>query len=144
MAVESDTRSTCLYLQICVNTFVCVCLLTDVLLTNVFSKCVQEAVRRAGQGGCGVRRPEHVLAANRGHGAGHQVNGAPYVCAMSCTCRVGQNRIYARYMTVYMLKIPYINTVYIWFWPYIYRIYIWFWPTPCICANAFIFHNPAH
>jgi len=61
VAVESDTRSTCLYLQICVNTFVCVCLLTDVLLTNVFSKCVQEAVRRAGQGGCGVRRPEHML-----------------------------------------------------------------------------------
>jgi hypothetical protein len=35
--------------------------------------------------------------------------------------RVGQNRIYAPYMTVYLViflpKIPYIHNIYIWFWP---------------------------
>jgi len=36
--------------------------------------------------------------------------------------RVGQNRIYTPYMTVYlMISLPKL--------PYIHRIYIWFWPT---------------
>jgi len=38
------------------------------------------------------------------------------------TCRVGQNRIYTPYMTVYLvIFLPNI--------PNIHRIYIWFWPT---------------
>jgi hypothetical protein len=43
------------------------------------------------------------------------------VLETSVTVRVGQNRIYTPYMTVYLMislqKIPYIHTVYIWFWP---------------------------
>jgi len=39
----------------------------------------------------------------------------------SLMCRVGQNRIYTPYMTVYMVislpKIPYTHRTYIWFWP---------------------------
>jgi hypothetical protein len=49
-------------------------------------------------------------------------------------CRVGQNRIYTPYMTVYLVdslqKIPYMHRIYI----YIY-IYIWFWPTLQVCVN---------
>jgi len=39
--------------------------------------------------------------------------------------RVGQNRIYTPYMTVYFVislpKTPYIYTVYIWFWPTLHK-----------------------
>ena len=39
-------------------------------------------------------------------------------------CRVGQNRIYTPYLTVYLVislpKIPYIHRIYIWFWPTLY------------------------
>ena len=51
----------------------------------------------------------------------------------SLSCRVGQNRIYTLYMTVYLVtslpKIPYIHHIYIY-------IYIWFWPTLLSCDHC--------
>jgi hypothetical protein len=44
--------------------------------------------------------------------------------------RVGQNRIYTPYMTVYLVtSLPKI--------PYVHRIYIWFWPTLVISGGCF-------
>jgi hypothetical protein len=59
------------------------------------------------------------------------VTGIPYTyshisrVSQNCIYWVGQNRIYAPYMTVYLvISLPKI--------PYIHRIYIWIWPTLCI------------
>jgi len=44
-------------------------------------------------------------------------------------CRAGQNRVYAPYMTVYLVtSLPKIL--------YIQRIYIWLWPTLTMCARS--------
>jgi len=67
-------------------------------------------------------------------------------------CRVGQDRIYAPYMTVYFVislpKIPYIHRVNMVLAnpkylvislpkiPYVHRIYIWFWTTLSIYASC--------
>ena len=49
--------------------------------------------------------------------------------AQTLTWRVGQNRIYTPYMTVYsVVPLPKI--------PYIHRICTWFWPTLLVCAYA--------
>jgi len=51
-------------------------------------------------------------------------------CRFCCMRRVGQNRVYAPYMTEYLVislsQIPYIHRIYIGFWP---TLYMRFWPT---------------
>jgi hypothetical protein len=67
------------------------------------------------------------------------------VCVFECMhARVGQNRIYTPYMTVYLMislpKILYIYTVYDRIYgdfPAKNTLYVWFWPTlmyACICV----------
>ena len=61
----------------------------------------------------------------------------PPLCNNLLTCRVGQNRIYTPYMTVYLvISLPMI--------PYIHRIYIWFWPTLLTCNQATPMQQFAH
>jgi len=54
-----------------------------------------------------------------------QAPGQGFIPSASNIARVGQNRMYAPYMTVCMVislpKIPYIHRIY--------TVYIWFWPT---------------
>jgi hypothetical protein len=62
---------------------------------------------------CGVNTHGHMTRVGQNH---------TYI---RCIYSVGQNRIYAPYMTVYLvISLPKI--------PYIHRIYIWIWPTLCI------------
>jgi hypothetical protein len=58
------------------------------------------------------------------------VHGLRY---LAIVCKVGQNRIYAQYMTVYfVISLPKI--------PFMHRIYIWFWPSLIVCIGHPVLH----
>jgi hypothetical protein len=124
--VDARTCTSCASINMSVCVYVCVCVRVCV--------CKPTNLRALDQGHlalpvnlvCGFLWPgsgavDHCADADHGSGEGGRVREVSLRGkSQSVIFRVGQNRVYTPYMTVYLVssrpKIPYMHRIYSWFW----------------------------